>query len=260
MTEKMTKGAWIKLAALLIGAAACAVVLGSFFSKPETYSYFTASLDAKKAAVEKMTAGATGASAALTLVPGDFGTPVATKLVDLSGWFIVILCVIYAEKFLVTIAGWLVFKILIPVGLVLIGMGDYAGARLTEIGKRLIALGIILGTLVPISIVASNMIENQYQTEIQQTVDSAAENSTAINGTAERTDDTDSDSPWSQFISKINGGSQALLNKVENLLSDFIDVVAIYMVTTCVIPVLVFIVMVWLIKMLFHLRIMQTFD
>lgn len=74
------------------------------------------------------------------------------------------------------------------------------------------------------------------------------------------TDDTDSDSPWSQFISKINGGSQALLNKVENLLSDFIDVVAIYMVTTCVIPVLVFIVMVWLIKILFHLRIMQTFD
>ena len=53
------------------------------------------SLDEKKTTVMELTAASTAASAAITLIPGDVGTPIADKLADLSGYFLIVLCAIY---------------------------------------------------------------------------------------------------------------------------------------------------------------------
>ena len=39
---------------------------------------------------------------------------------DLSGYFVVVLCAIFLEKYLVTITGFAAFKVLIPIACVLI--------------------------------------------------------------------------------------------------------------------------------------------
>ncbi len=52
----------------------------------------------KKTTALELTAAATAASAAITLIPGDAGTPIADKLADLSSYFLIVVCAIYLEK------------------------------------------------------------------------------------------------------------------------------------------------------------------
>ena len=75
----------------IIGAVLCVVLaLVSVFgiAKPmtdiETHAETIASLDAKKETVMELTAASTAASAAITLIPGDVATPIATKLIVLG--------------------------------------------------------------------------------------------------------------------------------------------------------------------------------
>lgn len=62
----------------------------------------------------ELTAASTAASAAITLLPGDTATPIAEKLADLSGYFLIVLCAIFLEKYLLTITSYVSFTILIP--------------------------------------------------------------------------------------------------------------------------------------------------
>ena len=89
-------------------------VLAKPASTPETYAKTIASLDEKKTTVMELTAASTAVSAAITLIPGDTATPIAEKLVDLSTYFLVVLCAIFLEKYMLTLSGFAVFKILIP--------------------------------------------------------------------------------------------------------------------------------------------------
>lgn len=248
--ERITTSALVKFAVLLLIAVLSVAVPGRRFAKPESYSSSVQALNETKKGVEKLAGSAAAASAAITLMPGDFGTPIADKLADLSGYFLIILCAVYIEKFLVSIAGILAFDILVPIGLIILAVSMVFKKSLGSLAIRLISLGIILVCLVPISLKVSNLVESQYAEEIQQTIDNANQNTEELKGTADRSDD---DSIWSEFTDKIKGGSATLLKKLETLLGSFIDAIAVYIVTTCVIPIVILILGIWLIKMLFQL-------
>ena len=89
----------------------CAVlsfcVIAKYASSPtmKINAHAIQSLDDKKTTALELTAAATAASAAITLIPGDAGTPIADKLADLSSYFLIVVCAIYLEKYLVTITG-----------------------------------------------------------------------------------------------------------------------------------------------------------
>ena len=119
-----------------IGAKRIAVVLVLFvvaflsinvFSKaasnPENHTKTIESLDEKKADVLKLTAASAAASAAIAAIPGDATTPVANKLADLTSYFMIILMVVFLEKYLVTLTGYAAFTILIPAACILLGIG-----------------------------------------------------------------------------------------------------------------------------------------
>ena len=103
------------LAALLVLAALLSIfAVGKRASDP---TYHQASIDAleeKQETVLELTAASTAASAAITLLPGDTATPIAEKLADLSGYFLIVLCAIFLEKYLLTITSYVSFTILIP--------------------------------------------------------------------------------------------------------------------------------------------------
>ena len=102
------------LAALLVLAALLSIfAVGKRASDP---AYHQASIDAlaeKQGTVLELTAASTAASAAITLLPGDTATPIAEKLADLSGYFLIVLCAIFLEKYLLTITSCVSFTILI---------------------------------------------------------------------------------------------------------------------------------------------------
>ena len=241
----------ILLACVFLLAAVLSIAIpGRHFSRPEAYAGSVQELNEAKLGVEKLAGSAAAASAAITLMPGDFGTPIADKLADLSGYFLIILCAIYIEKFLVSVAGILAFDVLVPIGCVLLAIGAVCAISIKKAALRLISLGLILALLVPVSINISRLIEKQYAEEIRMTIDEANQNSEDLRGTADRSDD---ESLWAEFTAKIKGGSDTLMKKMESLLSAFIDAIAMYIVTTCVIPIATLILGIWLVKTLFKL-------
>ena len=58
-------------------------------------------LDEQQTNVEKMTAATAVIATALAAVPGDVTTPVANKLIDLSGYLVFVLCAVFLEKYLI---------------------------------------------------------------------------------------------------------------------------------------------------------------
>ena len=56
-------------------------------------------LDKSRSKVMELAAAAVASSSAITLLPGDVGTPIAQELADMSKYFMNVLCAIYQEKY-----------------------------------------------------------------------------------------------------------------------------------------------------------------
>lgn len=239
---------------LIILIVMIALALISFFliapimSDPATFDKTIQSLDEKKTTVAELTAASTAASAAITLLPNDIGTPIADKLVDLSGYFILIFSAIYLEKFLTTIAGFIAFRYLIPAALIVLGIDRFFRFEMVRrLAYRVIAFALILVLLVPASVGVSTLIENTHEYSIQQTIDEANSASDELN---EKNDSGDTNA-LQEFFNKVKGGVSGQLKKFETILSNFIDAVAVLIVTTCIIPILVLLLLVVLFRQFF---------
>ena len=247
MTEQRTKNIIILIVCIAIALVSFFVV-APIMSDPATFSKTIESLDAKKTTVAELTAASTAASAAITLLPNDVGTPIAEKLVDLSGYFVLIFSAIYLEKFLTTVAGYITFRYIIPVALLGLGINGFFGNEAVKrFALRLIAFGLIIVLLVPASVGVSTLIEKTHEYSIQQTIDEANSASDEIN---ENNDNEDTNA-LEQFFNKVKGGVSGQLKKFETILSNFIDAVAVLIVTTCVIPILVLLLFVMLLRQFF---------
>ena len=69
-------------------------------------------------------------------------------------------------------------------------------------------------------------------------------------------DNTDSEGNIiDKFLSKLKDGVSGLMKKGEKLLNQFIEVVAVMMVTSCLIPIVVLLFMIWFVRVLFGVQI-----
>lgn len=221
------------------------------------------SLDEKKTTALELTAAATAASAAITLIPGDVGTPIADKLADLSSYFLVVVCALYLEKYLVTITGFAAFKLLIPIGCVLLSL---CFAFQKDLGKtvacKLILFGLSIYLVVPASVKVADLIDETYGASIENTIASAKETSDEIEGAADtqQQEDSSSDSSqkkgfWSGLMDKVEDTVTGAKVNLENTLNRFIEAIAVMLVTSCVIPILVLVFFVWLVKLMLGINI-----
>ena len=220
-------------------------VVGNIASNPQNHQKAIKYLDQKKANVLKLTALSTASSTAITMIPGDTATPIATKLADLTSWFLLILCTIFLEKYLLTITGYAAFVILIPIACVLYSTSEILKKSVWKsFAYKLILFGLGIYLIVPVSVKVSDMIEKTYQTSIEQTIDSAKQTTDEIKDSSNE----EESSGVSGFISKVKDGVSTTTSKVENILNDFIEALAVMIVTSCLIPILVMIFFVWIIK------------
>lgn len=215
-------------------------VLAKPASSPTTYAKTIASLDEKKTTVIELTAASTAVSAAITLIPGDTATPIAEKLADLSTYFLVVLCAIYLEKYMLTLAGFAVFKVMVPAVCILFIINVF---RKSEACKRLMkkigVLSLALIFLVPVSVKVSDFIQNTYEESINETISSAKEMSNELENEEDK-------SLWD----RITDGATSAVKKVEQSLNQFVEALAVLIVTSCIIPILILVFFVWLMKML----------
>ena len=139
-------------------------VIAKYTSSPtmKINAHAIQSLDDKKTTALELTAAATAASAAITLIPGDAGTPIADKLADLSSYFLIVVCAIYLEKYLVTITGLAAFKLLIPIGCILLSLCFGFKKDLGRtIACKLVLFGLAVYLVVPVSVRVADLMDAQ---------------------------------------------------------------------------------------------------
>ena len=250
-------------------------VIARFTSSTEFNAKAIQSLDDKKTTVMELAAASTAASAAITLIPGDVGTPIANKLADLSSYFLIVFSAIYLEKYLVTITGYAAFKILVPIACVFFsGYLLWRKEILRVVAQKFLLFGLAVYLVIPASVKVADMIETTYASSIESTIETAKQTTDEIEsetGESGQVDDkssneksqsdSDSDSKenaggfFSGLFNKVQEGVSTATANVENVLNNFIEALAILLVTSCLIPILVLIFFVWLVKMLLGLNI-----
>lgn len=237
----------LKIVLPLVIALFSMIVLSRVASSPNTYQKTIISLDAKKETVTALTAAATTASAAITMIPGDAVTPLADELAELGSGFLIVLSAIYLEKYLLTLTGFVTFKILVPVACVLFAVNSfYDNAALRNMIRKLIITGAVLLCVVPASEKVSGLIQNTYESSIQETISMASQEVTLTE---------DEEGGLSAIWSKVKDGVSLTTDAIKNLLTNFIEALAVMIVTSCIIPILVLLFFIWFIKFMLGVNI-----
>lgn len=255
------------------------IALCSFFiaapwaASPETHSATISSLDQKRESVLALIAGATAASAAVTAIPDDVGTPIAEKLVDIGGDFLIVLTAIYLEKYLLTVLGWAAFGILVPMAcLFIIGavlMSNPAFRKVSvKLSAKMLVFGLALILTIPASVAVSGMIESTYSESVEEITAMAekavadaeaveAENAEADSGESSG-DKSEADGAASiidKILTPVSDKVAALTEEAQQTLNGFIEAFAVMIVTSCIIPILVLVFFLWLAKVLLGVNI-----
>ena len=273
-------------------------VIAKYTSSPtmKINAHAIQSLDDKKTTALELTAAATAASAAITLIPGDAGTPIADKLADLSSYFLIVVCAIYLEKYLVTITGYAAFRYLIPAACVLFLINlAVNNETIRKLASKLLIFGLAIFVVVPASVKMSDLIENTYRAQIESAMEEAKETQDIVGDVSDRestteaagdtqsdrkeqsaNNDTTSDSGVFGFLDKAKDAisnakdsvndavsnvaisSEELVKKVENTLNRFIEAVAVMIITSCIIPMLVLVFFFWLVKILLEVDVTKN--
>ncbi len=260
--ERPLKEKAIIAAVLAAVALVSLIVFANIASNPETYTGIIGTLDEKKGNVMVLATTTTAASAAISTLPNDMGTPIAEKLVDFSSYFMVILAVIYLEKFLLTTLGFLGFGILIPVACALFAVavflrrGTLTRVNLQRLGTKLAAFGLALALVVPVSVWLTDNVDATFDESL------AASNAAAQEATEQLEESAQEQTQEDQGLlggianavqdgwNGLTQGAQQALDSLGDQLNTMIDTLAVMIVTSCLIPLLVLILFLQLVKII----------
>ena len=90
-----------------------------------------------------------------------------------------------------------------------------------------------------------------YASSINNAIESAKQTTDEIKENTEE----DKDGVLSWIASKVEGGISSVTNKVQNTLNNFIEALAVMLVTACIIPIVVLLFFVWLSKVILGINI-----
>ncbi len=245
--DKTLKKVAVSLMLVLLAVLSC-LFIADKMAEPERYVQYTSSIDEKAETVLKLAASSTLASAGISAIPGDTATPIADKLADFSEYFLLILCVLYTEKYLLTIIGAGTFRWLLPIfcGLLIVGQFWKPGL-MKRLAKKLAVITLAVLVLIPLSIRASDLIYNSFRQSIDNTITSAEQ---LTEKTSELTEAAEDKGMIAAILNRLSETTDSLTSKAANTLNRFVETLAVMIVTSCIIPILVLLFFLLLIKQL----------
>ena len=198
--------------------------------------------------VLKLTAASTLASACISAIPGDTATPIAEKMADFTEYFLLILCVLYAEKYLLAIVGAAAFKILIPCACLALMVGVFwnpRGMRRLSLRLALVALSFVL--VIPASIGVSDLVYGSYRQSVETTVQ---ETNRLNDETAPLSEAAGNEGMVASILERLSESASDLAARAAKLLNRYVEALAVLIVTSCIIPLLAMAFFIWLIRLL----------
>lgn len=226
-------------ALLVLLAVISATRIAPIAADPANHRHSIEKTEEKITSVMTLSGGAAATSATLSLLPGDVCTPIATQLAELAKYFLLVLSSLYLEKFLISLSGYITFGFMIPVACILLGVTVLTGKRnLSRTAGKIALVGVIIFLIVPASVWLSDMV---YQTQASKVNDTIEEyNDLTIEG--------DSDGG---FLSELTSITSETIDRVTSFIDNLLESLAVMIVTSCVIPILVFVFLIWLVKTIF---------
>ena len=238
----------------LLLAAVSIFWIAGYAASPQFHASTIASLDEKTGTVLELTAASAAASAAITLLPGDTATPIADKLAELSSYFLIVISAIYLEKYLTTITGYAAFVILIPAACILFSVNAFARKEMVRrIAWKLTVFGLAVALVIPASVRVSDMIDETYSASIQSTINTAIQTTGQLPELAEEaaeTEKTEGTNGLQRFISGVRDTVSGTGEQIKRVLNNFINALAVMLMTSCLIPILVMLFFIWIVKIL----------
>lgn len=235
-----------------------AIALLSFFviskpaMNPENYKATIASIDEKKTTVMGVSAAAATASTVLAAVPGDVTTPIANQILDISAYLMIVVCVLVLEKTLLTVMGFLSFKILVPTACCLFGAYIFNQKKnLKILATKFLVFALVIVTIIPVGVRISNFVYETNKIDIEQLT-------AEIDQNLVEDENTDNQSWLDKIIDKVTTGITNANEKAKQLLNNFIDAVALFIIAYCVLPVIIVLLVIWFIKFLFGISMPVT--
>ena len=291
----------LKIVIPLLIAILSFALFSNYAASDKLHNDTIATLQAKQDKVLQLSAASTAIAAGASLVLGDRAVAVSNKLLDLTGYFIIILSAILLEKYLVTVMGLVSFKIIIPIACIIFSIFTLIDREnMRKLAVKLVTFAVVAFLVIPFSVVISNVIENTYGNTINKTIeegeslkeelevfsdkaiDDVNSGSTISNYEKAEVEENDSSSfengNWidsiknnvGNFVSgakenvssaignvvkTVTGKAKEWIDKLTTQLNNMIDAIAVMIVTTCVIPILVIVFLIWIVKMLFSVNI-----
>lgn len=252
---------YLRIALVIILALAIILsctVIGSKLTDPSTYAHTIEVLDKNRTTVLGLTAASAAASAAVSAIPDDVCSPIADELSELTSWFMIILAVIYLEKYLLTILGAIACYILVPVGCgAFLVNCFFPKGILQSIGTKFLVFGVAVLLVIPTSVWFCDQINAIYSESIEITVQSANDVSDSLFGETsdEGGENTTIIDKAKSLLGDLSGSVSGVIGQFKSVLNRFVEAAAVMIVTTCLIPILVILFFVWIVKTVFNVQI-----
>ena len=248
LSREITKKILMVLLCLTL-ALVSVFVIAKRATDPQSYKNTIQSIDDKKATVMGITTATITASTALAAVPGDATTPIANEIMDMGSYLLIVVCALVLEKSLLTVLGYLAFNILVPGACLLFAISIFVKRNILRVlSLKIVVFALVISTIIPFSLKISDLIYESNQSMV-----------TELNDDVEKMDDTEESdkekSWWETFTDKIKDGVANVGEKAKELVNKFIDVIALFIITYCAIPIIVFLVAIWFVKFLFNIKV-----
>lgn len=245
----------IKILSLILIAALSFFAAASILPKTSFVQESLESIEESSNTVMKFSAATLSTSLAISALPDDFATPLADSLADMNIYFIAILVVLFLEKILLQYGIKLAFMFLIPAACAVWLLFVATKKNILKgLAVRLCIFGLAVAFVVPCSthitnIVASDLTAYVNET-IEETEDGAGKLNEAMDGGAE--DKTVFERLSDLFQTAIQDVSDLMLH-FQNTIRRSMNSIAILILTSCLMPLLTFFILKWLLGEIFQI-------
>ena len=261
-SPKLPKGKVIELITWLVIGLVSFFIVSKYVSAPDYNAAVIESLTTKEKTVMALVSSSAATSTMISMLPDDIGSPIANQIAALTPQFIVILGAIVLQKVLLGVVGYLSFSIIIPFSCFLGFVSVFVKEKiLKDTAIKLLVLGIIVFAIIPAGVKVSDMLYATSQETINEARATLEKNEKYIEEQKKEMDEADKN--WFDKIgtylanttSKIGNSISQILKKAEFTLMALIEIVAVLIISTCIIPIVVVLVFCWIVNLLFHIDI-----
>ena len=245
----------VKILALCLAAALSLFVVAVKLPEAGFVQRSLESVESSSDTVMNFSAATLSASLAISALPDDFATPLADSLADMNIYFVAILVVLFLEKILLRYGIRAAFAILVPAACLLkIGFFVTNKPFFKGLAVRFLALALAVAFVVPCNtfitgVVAADLTEYVNET-IEETEGGAGKLNEAMESGGE--EKTVFEKLSELFQTAVSGISDLMLH-FRNTIRRCINSIAILILVNCLMPLLTFVFLKWLLKELFQI-------